>query len=143
MSKELEALDRLYCAGRLDLDYVLNGKQNQDYKIIATALEDYEFMKQTKIIVSDKKISDDDLEKLKNQGIIVGNLEQSKVELLFDEETQKKLEALEIIKKKRVDVRYLFQCKSLRDYNYIYKGTNQSELCLTQEEYDLLKDVLK
>ena len=143
MSKELEALDRLYCAGRLDLDYVLNGKQNQDYKIVETALKEYEFMKQTKIIVSDKKISDDDLEKLKNQGIIVGNLEQSKVELLFDEETQKKLEALEIIKKKRVDVRYLFQCKSLRDYNYIYKGTNQSELCLTQEEYDLLKDMLK
>ena len=143
MSKELEALDRLYCAGRLDLDYVLNGKQNQDYRIIGKALEDYELMKQAKIIVADKKISDDDLEKLKNQGIIVGNLEQSKVELLFDEETQKKLEALEIIKKKRVDVRYLFQCKSLRDYNYIYKGTNQSELCLTQEEYDLLKDMLK
>ena len=84
MIKELEALERLYCAGRLDLDYVLNGKQNQDYKIVETALKEYEFMKQTKIIVSDKKISDDDLEKLINQGIIVGNLEQSKIEPLFD-----------------------------------------------------------
>ena len=143
MSKELEALDRLYCAGRLDLDYVLNGKQNQDYKIVETALKEYEFMKQTKIIVSDKKISDDDLEKLINQGIIVGNLEQSKIEPLFDNETQNKIKALEIIKKKEVNVCYLFQCKSLRQYNYIYKGTNQSELCLTQEEYDLLREVLK
>ena len=143
MSKELEALDRLYCAGRLDLDYVLNGKQNQDYKIIETALKEYEFMKQTKIIVSDKKISDGDLEKLINQGIIVGNLEQSKIEPLFDNETQNKLKALEIIKNKQVNVCYLFQCKSLRQYNFIYKGTNQSELCLTQEEYDLLKEALK
>ena len=143
MSKELEALDRLYCAGRLDLDYVLDGKQNQDYKIIETALKEYEFMKQTKIIVSDKKISDGDLEKLINQGIIVGNLEQSKIEPLFDNETQNKLKALEIIKNKQVNVCYLFQCKSLRQYNFIYKGTNQSELCLTQEEYDLLKEALK
>lgn len=66
----------------------------------------------------------------------------NKVELLFDEETQKKLKVLDIIKKKRVDVRYLFQCKSLRQYNFIYKGTNQSELCLTKEEYKSLKDVL-
>ncbi|MCI6330122.1 MAG: hypothetical protein MR775_04795 [Erysipelotrichaceae bacterium] len=66
----------------------------------------------------------------------------NKIEPLFDEETQKKLKVLDIIKKKRVDVRYLFQCKSLRDYNFIYKGTNQSELCLTKEEYKSLKDVL-
>ena len=133
MIKELEALNKITYSYGYD----------ENIKIIATALEDYELMKQAKIIVADKKISDDDLEKLKNQSIIVGNLEQSKIEPLFDEETQKKLEALEIIKKKRVDVRYLFQCKSLRDYNYIYKGTNQSELCLTKEEYDILKDTLK
>ena len=133
MIKELEALNKITYSYGYD----------ENIKIIETALKDYEMMKQAKIIVADKKISDDDLEKLKNQSIIVGNLEQSKIEPLFDEETQKKLEALEIIKKKRVDVRYLFQCKSLRDYNYIYKGTNQSELCLTKEEYDILKDTLK
>ena len=55
---------------------------------------------------------------------------------------EKSLKALEIIKEKRVDVRFLFQCKSLRDYNFIYKGTNQSKLCLTKEEYELLKEVL-
>lgn len=133
MSKELEALNKI----------AYNYGYDENIKIIATALKDYELMKQAKIIVADKKISDDDLEKLKNQRKFLCGSGESKVELLFDEETQKKLKALEIIKEKRVDVRYLFQCKSLRDYNFIYKGTNQSNLCLTKEEYKLLKDVLK
>lgn len=116
--------------------------EKEDFDNVETALKDYEMMKQAKIIVADKKISDDDLEKLKNQRMFICGSGESKVELLFDEETQKKLKALEIIKEKRVDVRYLFQCKSLRDYNFIYKGTNESNLCLTKEEYKLLKDVL-
>ena len=140
MSKELEALERLFCAGRLDLDYVLNGKQNQDYKIIETALKDYELMKQPKIIFTDKKISDDDLEKFKNLGVIVGNLEQSKIEPLFDNETQKKLKALEIIKEKKIDLDLLKISDDLDDYNFMcdmcYKNI------LTKEEYDLLKKVL-
>lgn len=76
----------------------------------------------------------------------VFELEMGKVDEMFISSSfeiiEKALKALEIIKKKRVDVRYLFQCKSLRDYNFIYKGTNQSELCLTKEEYELLKEVL-
>ena len=139
MSKELEALERLFCAGRLDLDYVLNGKQNQDYKIIETALKDYELMKQPKIIVVDKKISDDDLEKLINQGIIVGNLEQSKIEPLFDNETQNKLKALEIIKEKEVNVGLLSRCANAERYN---KGICYEPRYLAQEEFDLLKEVL-
>ena len=133
MSKELEALNKIAYSYGYD----------ENIKIIATALEDYELMKQAKIIVADKKISDDDLEKLKNQRMFICSSGESKIELLFDEETQKKLKALEIIKKKRVDVRYLFQCKSLKQYNFIYKGTNESNLCLTKEEYKSLKDVLK
>lgn len=144
MSNELEALNRI--CEHLDLDdeyfYSKNGEK-ADYKIIETALKDYELIKQPKIIVVDKKISDDDLEKLINQGIIVGNLEQSKIEPLFDNETQNKLKALEVIKNKQVNVRYLFQCKSLRDYNFVYKGTKQSNLCLTKEEYELLKEALQ
>ena len=119
MSKELEALNKIAYSYGYD----------ENIKIIATALEDYELMKQAKIIVADKKISDDDLEKLKNQSIIVGNLEQSKIEPLFDEETKKKLKALEIIKK--------YIC--IKD-NKIY--TKEWEWELTQEEYDLLKEVL-
>ena len=86
MSKELEALDRLYCAGRLDLDYVLDGKQNQDYKII-----------------------------------------------------EKALKALEIIKEKGVNVGLLSRCANAERYN---KGMCYESRYLTQEEYELLKEVL-
>ena len=86
MIKELEALERLYCAGRLDLDYVLNGKQNQDYKIIETALK-----------------------------------------------------ALEIVKEKGVNVGLLSRCANAERYN---KGMCYESRYLTQEEYDILKDVL-
>lgn len=53
---------------------------------------------------------------------------------------EKELKAFEIIKTKRVDVIRLFQCfkiGALSNYNnfYAYKK-------LTQEEYDLLKEVL-
>ena len=53
MSKELEALERLYCAGRLDLDYVLNGKQNQDYKIVEKALKALEIIKEKRVNVEE------------------------------------------------------------------------------------------
>ena len=65
------------------------------------------------------------------------NLEESKVELLFDKETQKKLKALEIIKKKEVDVSCL-----LFDGLEIYNDNMHPSRVLTQEEYDLLKEVL-
>jgi len=39
MSKELEALERLYCSGNLQLDYVLSNKHKQDYESIEQALE--------------------------------------------------------------------------------------------------------
>lgn len=118
---------------------------------IENALKDYELMKQTKIIVFDKKISDDDLEKLKNQRIFPCGVEESKVELLFDEETQKKLKALEIIKKKRVDVSWLHKCFNFIDncsiedeldyYNNNY-GAYRNSKPLTLEEHKLLREVL-
>ena len=45
MSKELEALERLYCAGRLDLDYVSSPKHKEDYNLIENALKNYEWLK--------------------------------------------------------------------------------------------------
>ena len=53
MIKELEALERLFCAGRLDLDYVLNGKQNQDYKIVEKALKALEIIKEKRVNVEE------------------------------------------------------------------------------------------
>lgn len=154
MTKELEALERLYCAGRLDLDYVLNGKQDQDYKIIETALKEYEnlddiyydtwyacerlkennnfalmFIDDIYCLINtkDNKFDVIDNYKINNYGII-------------DNGTKKKLKALEIIKEKQVNVGDFIRCKSIEDYND-YCCYNEKEQ-LTQEEYDLLKEVL-
>ena len=99
-------------------------------------LKEHEVMKQTKIIVADKKISDDDLEKLENQGMLTDL--QCEIKPLFDEETQKKLKALEIIKEKEVDVFIFLHNGDLETYNDMVEDNRK----LTQEEFDLLKEVL-
>jgi len=83
MSKSLEALERLYCAGRLDLPYVMSDKHKEDFATI-----------------------------------------------------EKELKAFEIIINKKVDTHWLFHIEELEDYNNVYDKE------LTQEEYDLLKEVL-
>lgn len=52
---------------------------------------------------------------------------------------RKQLEALEIIKEKKVDIPWLSMCKSRNEYNCI----KIDKLHLTEEEYNLLKEVLK
>lgn len=144
MSKELQALE--------DIILYLNANEPKglyckNIEIIKAALKEHEVMevmKQTKIVVSDPKVSDEDFEKLKNQGILT-NL-QGEIKPLFDEETQKNLKALEIIKKKKVDVGYLFEMidlfgkEALTQYNLSCYGIKKK---LTQKEFDLLKEVLK
>lgn len=39
MSKEIEALERLYCSGNLQLNYVLSNKHKQDYETVEQALQ--------------------------------------------------------------------------------------------------------
>ena len=66
------------------------------------------------------------------------------------EQLKKSLEALEIIKEKRVYVRYLQLCENLRQYNNFVEmnwscrkeAEYHHDEILTQEEYDLLKEVL-
>ena len=99
-------------------------------------LKEYEMMKQTKIIVADKKISDEDLEKLENQGMLTDL--QCEIKPLFDEETQKKLKVLEIIKEKEVDVFIFLHSGYLETYNDMVEDNRK----LTQEEFDFLKEVL-
>ena len=130
MNKELtplEALadikDVLSCEGAFD------SACEERCNIVETALKEYKLMKQTKIIVVDKEISDDDLEKLINQRVLVNNLEQSEIKLLFDEETQKKFKAFEIIKSLPQEERQIL-------LNAIYTYTK------SEEEYDLLKEIL-
>lgn len=147
MSKELEALKSLKIIKEMyehfvktyrELEPKLMICEKEDFDIIETALKDYELMKQAKIIIADKKISDDDLEKLKNQRMFLCSSGESKIELLFDEETQKKLKALEIIKNKQVNVFVLLHIGDLETYNDMIADNRN----LTKEEYDLLKDVL-
>ena len=66
MNKKLTPLKALKEIGKLKENgcYI---NTTVEYKIAEAALKEYELMKQTKIIVTDKKVSDDDLEKLKNQ----------------------------------------------------------------------------
>ena len=103
MSKELDALNKIAYSYGYD----------ENIKIIATALNDYEILKNDFISMRDFKYE--------------------------------QLEAFEIIKKKQVDVHYLLICieqniNPLQFYNEYMKEHNA--LCLTQEEYDLLKEVL-
>lgn len=53
------------------------------------------------------------------------------------------LKALEIIKKKRVDLEFLFEEWEEENWEFALENYNMNhEIELTQEEYDLLKEVL-
>lgn len=56
------------------------------------------------------------------------------------ETIRRELKALEIIKKKGINIQELKYCYSVEEYN-ICKGTGNESL--NQEEYNLLKEVLK
>ena len=53
---------------------------------------------------------------------------------------EKSLKALKIIKAKQVDIYWLIKSKDLNEYNV--SGYRKIQLQLTQEEYDLLREVL-
>lgn len=160
MSKELTPLDALkrlessassYCyESTSSMEDMERGLFEEDYeavKVLETALKEYELIKQTKIIVANKKVSNKDLEMLKNQRMFVSNLEQCKIKPLLDEKTQKKFKALEIIKEKRVNIGYLLLCDDYEEYLDDFndrqgEGNLPSFELLTKEEYDLLKEVL-
>ena len=63
------------------------------------------------------------------------------------ETIEKELKAFYLIKEKRVDVSLITDTKSLQEYNekvpqYVISEENGVDRLLTQEEYDLLKEVL-
>lgn len=126
MGKALEALHRVK-----PFKFV-NKLEELDYAFLEEALKEYELMKNTHLIVVDKKISDEDLKKLINQKTVASGLEEAKVELLLDEETQKKLKALEILKR-------LFDDITWDDYKNLHYLDKKK---ITQEEYGLLREVM-
>ena len=57
-------------------------------------------------------------------------------------ELENELKVLEIIKNKKVDIELFNRVKTCKEYNYSV-GFSRLNRDLTQEEYDLLKEVLK
>lgn len=75
------------------------------------------------------------------------NIEVKTVEGMPIDIIEKSLKALEIIKEKKVNISLLLNSTCLTNYNeYVIRSkASINSLCelLTQEEYDLLKEVLK
>lgn len=128
MRKELEALERLksslksYCyeftSSMEDLERGLFEKDYEAVKVIETALKDYETL----------KLKDEEIKEYKSY-----SHEQ------FVQE-RKQLKALEIIKEKQVNVLMIkLTCKTVEEYNHLIQPKWRT---LTQEEFDLLKEVL-
>lgn len=74
-------------------------------------------------------------------------LKTSYLENLLNEESKeyiyKKLKVLEIVKEKKVDVDLLLKSLDSEMYNVVFENWNRPERNqLTQEEYELLKEVL-
>lgn len=112
----------------VDLTPHLKNANTEEIKIVKNTLKNVERLKST-----------------------YGNLDN--VNYLLEKENKYYKKALEIIKNKRVDVGWFIEClscgKPLEVYNdrydkiRSYDGKDYHFMQLTQEEYDLLKEVLK
>lgn len=158
MSKELEALNKIAYSYGYD----------ENIKIIATALKDYENLKEENKLLRENNENLDDIyydtwyvcERLKENSdyalmfiddlyCLVGT-KDNKFDVIdsyeinskgiIDTDTKNKLKALEIIKEKGLDILEFRHAFSLYEYNAC-KSVGCEEL--TPEEYGLLKKVLK
>lgn len=117
MSKELSPSDAFI---RIEHSSKRYKGRKEDLDTIFTALKDYEMEHTLRI-----------------------RLENINYELVREKQkNDKELKALEIIKEKQVDVYILLKTKSLDEYNEWYVGIQDDFIPLTQEEYDLLKEIL-
>ena len=100
-------------------------------------LDAFEILKQDigKCYKEEMLIVEKELKDYESYKVFLDNVEKGKVTYTprdIWEEERKKLKALEVIKNKKVDVAILFE-----------KSCARHRERLTQEEYDLLKEVLK
>jgi hypothetical protein len=134
MTKELtplEALERLKNTPTYDNSLVKDFHPSC-CEIIETTLKNYEELTSKPVILCRRTHES-------SQALIdtiCKNYKEVKVTNLEDE---KKLKALEIVKEKKVDVQMLIDRKNLNEYNWC---VHEQSRALTQEEYDLLKEVL-
>ena len=125
-TKELSLLEKLQAIKEAFLDQNVSieykGKKVDFFKDIENALKDYE-----KILTAKECFKDT---AYKISGLPLPQTMEDEL---------KKLKALEIIKKKRVNVHLLILSDSLEKYNFNLLPYRK----LTQEEFDLLKEVLE
>lgn len=110
MSKGLESLERIYC----HLPKIDGDRFKKDKEIIENALKNYEH--------------------LEKELCFVKTMEDLTIEAIKD----KKLKALEIIKKKRLNLEYLKCCENYEQYKTLCSYFSE----INRDEFDLLKEVL-
>lgn len=123
------------------LEVVKNGLDrmfiNGSFDIIEKTLKDYEELTNKPVMLYGRTNG-------KTQALIDTVCKNYKDVKITNLEDEKKLKALEIIKNKMVDIHNLIYSSNVEEYNKFAMNYNQ-ELCntlLTQEEYELLKEVL-
>ncbi len=149
MSKELEALERLYCSGNLQLDYVLSNKHKQDYEIIEQALLELKAIKEALEPSVILKFVDGLLKRY--EGKTDYNIYITKDWLLEIKQSllkaQKLKKAWEIVKE-----HFIFEDRGAETYanqtKYLVKLESKDtsaiiHIHLTQQEFELLKEVLE
>lgn len=140
MSKELEAWQEIklgYICGQGAInEFALRENERENFKIIETALKNYEELTSRPVILYRKTHA-------KSKAIIdtiCKNYKEVKITNLVDE---KKLKALEIIIKHSLIIDDLLSCleeeHAYWDYHWQFEYSRQD---LTREEYELLKEVL-
>ena len=137
MSKALEALENIkHYDSRV-------GLHESDYSIIETALKEYEEgIENAKTYVphtAKNALFDLECLAMRNTSRSFWKLPQQ-----LANDVKKELKALEIIKEKRVDTYLLCSCNSVDEYNSMFEHRfgSYDKRALTQEDYDLLKEVL-
>ena len=119
MSKELEIIKELRCLvySCQDSGFITNAEKHFLPLLdrLETELKDYEELKKLKLLPY-PKVNDEE----------------------YRRNVVKSLQALEIIKEKRVNLEYIKCCENYEQYKTICSYWNE----ITEEEYDLLKEVL-
>ena len=130
MSKELEALARIKKEMIYQLQTKGEGIVDDDFHLIETALKRLEELEKPKEIAGTTTISE--------------ATKQSLLEWCPD--IEKKLKAFEIINKKMVDAYWVKFSRKASEYNSEMRNqcglSDYEPFLLTQEEFDLLKEVL-
>lgn len=141
MSEELEALQEVrqqliyykeYAKEKLPTKVKqIDDSCEEELNLIETALKNYEELTNKPVVLYGRTQAIIDT--------ICKTHKEIKVINLID---KRKVKAFDTIKEKQVDVYILLKTKSLDEYNEWYVGIQDDFMPLTQDEYELLREVL-